>query len=231
MGYVVDLAAVILGQSEKRAEIIAQNLSNSVTAGYKRSIPFSTLVDRMNIASDEQLPLSVTIDTRPGKLVKTGNPLDLAISGKGFFAVSVAGNINYSRDGRFSLGENGSLVNSAGGVLQDENGRDIVISSASFSVSEDGVISEKGIRHSKIGVFDLRKEDGELNLVGARSFDPANTSEFSLQQGWYEASNVSSGDEMVAMMEILRRAEAGQRIMNVYDDLMGRALSAFGETR
>jgi flagellar basal-body rod protein FlgF len=50
-----------------------------------------------------------------------------------------------------------------------------------------------------------------------------------VQQGAYEASNVTTGDEMVLMMEALRRAEAGQRVMNVYDDLLGRAVTSFGE--
>ena len=51
-----------------------------------------------------------------------------------------------------------------------------------------------------------------------------------VQQGVYEASNVNTGDEMVMMMEALRRAEAGQRVINVYDDLMGRAVTTFGES-
>ncbi|MFC4291058.1 flagellar hook-basal body protein [Sphingorhabdus arenilitoris] len=231
MGYIVDLAAVILGQSERRAETIAQNLSNSVTPGFKRSIPFSSLVDRAAISSQDASNISVATDTRPGKLVKTGNPVDMAISGSGYFAVSKDGVIGYTRDGRFSLAEDGSLINSQGGTLQGEDGADITILSSTFSVKEDGVIYENGIRTAKIGIFNPLRDQNQLsNNAAVGQFAASDPKEYTVQQGWYEASNVTSGDEMVMLMETLRRAESGQRIMNVYDDLMGRAISAFGES-
>ncbi|HEX8527673.1 flagellar basal body rod C-terminal domain-containing protein, partial [Allosphingosinicella sp.] len=74
----------------------------------------------------------------------------------------------------------------------------------------------------------LRVADG--GAFAADGMEAVPVGERSVRQGALERSNVSTGDEMVAMMEALRRAETGQRLVTVYDDLMGRALSTFGQS-
>jgi flagellar basal-body rod protein FlgF len=232
MGDLVDISIAVLSQAERRVEIAAQNLSNATTPAYKRRVAFSALVqspDNPNLA----LPrVSAAIDFRSGKLVETGNPFDIALAGPGYFAVRYDDRMSYTRQGRFSADPKGRIVDGRGGVLQFANGSDAVVESDAFEIATDGTVTEAGQFRGKIGVYGTEDESTLEPADGGFSDSRATLSllgDAAVQQGAYEASNVTTGDEMVLMMEALRRAEAGQRVMNIYDDLMGRAVTSFGE--
>jgi flagellar basal-body rod protein FlgF len=233
MSSVPDLAVAILSQAQKRVEIAAQNIANSTTPAYKRRVPFSTLLGGDKSSQVETPTVNAVIDFRSGKLSQTGKPTDLALSSPGYFVLRSDNRVVYSRSGQLSIDKDGRLVNAQGFALQLSNGSDLVLQTSDFKVRVDGTVVEKGEALGRIAVFAapdqnrLEPVDGNFR---AGSSDLVESLDAQIQQGAIETSNVSSGDEMVSMMESLRRAEAGQRVMNVYDDLMGRVITSFGDS-
>lgn len=173
------------------------------------------------------------VDFRPGKLAPTGNPYDLAITGDGFFALRHEDGISYSRAGRFTRREDGRLIDALGGILQNAAGGDVIVADSDFTVRSDGTILAGATETGRVAVFTSVDTD-RLSRLDRGFADPdaslALSDDAHIVQGSYETSNVSSGEEMVAMMQALRMAESGQRVMITYDDIMGRVLTTFGET-
>jgi flagellar basal-body rod protein FlgF len=163
----------------------------------------------------------------------TGNPLDLAISGAGFFQLRAGSEIVYSRQGQFRLAADGTVVTPQGHVLQQAGGGDLVLERAAVEILEDGTVLDGDRPVARIALFAVA-EGGVAEALGGSLFGIAeNVAEEvaapQLRQGMIEASNVSLGDEMVAMMAVLRQAESGARLVQVYDDLIGRAITTFGQ--
>lgn len=232
MGELTELALATISQAQNRVEVAGQNLANAATPAFKRRVAFVELL-RSDPKGDVPVPqIAFTQDNRVGKFVETGNASDLALSGSGYFALSKDAKTIYSRDGQLSIDGDGRLINSQGFALQLDSGRDLVVTTDKFEVGIDGTVMDKGMRLGRIAAFmPMATLANELSLES--SPDPAQfipVEKMRIVQGAYEASNVVSGDEMVAMVEALRRAESGQRVMNVYDDLMGRVITAFGES-
>lgn len=227
MGNIIDIAANVLSQSERRVEIAAQNISNISTPGYKRRASFAAFV-----TASEQVQTETGPDLSAGKLADTGNPYDLAISGRGFFTVSGPSHALYTRQGQFKRDADGRLVTGQGYPVQAQGGGEIVLKSADFKVLEDGVVLEGREPVAKLAIVDFASADAHYAEVGLFSAPEAAVQPVEapqLRQGMLESSNVSMGDEMITMMEALRRAETGQRLVGVYDDLMGRVLTSLGQ--
>jgi flagellar basal-body rod protein FlgF len=231
MPEITDSVLATLSQAQRRVEVASQNLANAATPSYKRKIAFSSLVRSEQSGAD--IPqVNIALDNRPGKLTVTGNPADLAIAGEGYFAFGSESGVIYSRQGQLTVNDEGRLVNAQGFALQLANGNDLIVKSSAFEVREDGTVTEKGELLGKVAVYAALSDDPAAAAVfGNRSSqaDFALLPTGTVRQGAIEASNVTSGDEMVSMMEALRRAEAGQRLMSIYDDLMGRVITSFGE--
>ncbi|WP_373997419.1 flagellar basal body rod C-terminal domain-containing protein [Brevundimonas intermedia] len=193
------------------------------TSGYRSKLSFVELAAAG----------SVVVRTSPslvaGALTETGNPFDLAIDGPGFFELRGADGPVYTRDGHFKRADDGRLLG-AGGLPLQAIGGDLVAPAADATVSRDGVLLVDGEAAARLRVVHLEAADlveagdGLFRSVG-RSEDVAAPV---VRQGFLEGANVALGQEMIVLMESVRRAEAGQRLMNVYDDLLGRAVTAFG---
>lgn len=228
MGTFVDIAASVLSQSERRVEIAGQNIANMATSGYKRRVAFAGLLGGSAAAAADTVP-----DLSPAKLTMTGRPLDLAIAGAGFFAVNANGRTLYTRQGEFQRDADGRLVTGQGFPVQAVGGGDIVLKSGDVKVLEDGAVLDAGEAVAKLALVDIRDPQsaayGEAGLFSVLQDGAEPLDTVAVRQGALETSNVSLGDEMVSMMEALRRAETGQKLVGVYDDLMGRVLTAFGQ--
>lgn len=173
------------------------------------------------------------VDLSAGKLTQTGNPLDLAISGEGYFEVhGPAQALMYTRQGQFHRDDQGRLVTGAGLVLQADGGGDLDVGEGAIKVEVDGSVTLDGEPVGRVAIANL-SDAAAADWIGggftapAAAMTPAERPE--LRQGFLEASNVSTGDEMVSIMAAMRRAESGQHLMLTYDDLMGRVLTAFGQ--
>lgn len=177
--------------------------------------------------------LRMRSDMAQGKMSETKNPLDLAISGAGLFQLRAGGDIVYSRQGQFRLAEDGTLVTPQGHVLQQAGGGDLVLERATVKVLEDGTVLDEDRPVGRIALFAPASTDAAVQSLGGSLFaiagEAAEVASPGLRQGMVEASNVSMGDEMVTMMAAVRQAEGGARLVQLYDDLMGRAITAFGQ--
>lgn len=221
--------------AERRLEASSANVANVSTPGYKRQVSFADLVGAVgagDAASVDTLLTRIRADMAQGKLAATGNPLDLAISGDGMFALRDGAEIVYSRQGQFHLSADGTVTTAQGQVLQQAGGGDLVLDHGAVAIAADGSVTDDGKPVGKIAVF--------APAAGATA-DPLGGSLFrmsggaaeevaspQLRQGMVEASNVSIGDEMIAMMAALRQAESGAKLTQTWDDLLGRAITSFG---
>lgn len=231
MAGLIESAGAILSAAERRLEVIAQNTANVATPGYQRRISFeSQIADRQTLPG---LPLlSSVIDRRSGQLVSTGNPLDLALAGEGLFVVRDGDRLLPSRGGSFRRDGEGRLVDALGRALQQSGGGDVVVDSAALSISADGIVLADGQPVSRIGVFAL--DDAALDAMAASGLAEAaladEVADPQVRQGMVEQSNVVLGEEMVAMMTIQRASEGGAKLVQVYDELIGRVITSLGQT-
>jgi flagellar basal-body rod protein FlgG len=217
-----------MGLSQRRLEVVSSNIANTSTPGYKRQVSFSELIEGAG-----GMNLSVRSDLAQGKMSATGNPLDLAISGGGFFQLRAGEELLYSRHGQFRRAEDGTVVTPQGHRLQQVGGGDLVLDRAEVEIRADGTVLDAGQVVGRIAVLAPAEASaaepigGSLFLVAGDAVEEVPAAE--LRQGMVEASNVSMGEEMVAMMAALRHAESGARLIQVYDELIGRAITTFGQ--
>lgn len=227
MAGLTESAAAVMRAAARRLEVAASNISNASTAGYK------TLRLRSISGSDyEAVRASSTARLEQGKLVQASGPLNVAINGPGFFSVRGDSGVVYTRSGAFRVAADGTVQTPQGLILQQSGGGDLVVEHPSeVAVEPDGTVLQSGQPIGRIAVFQTKEGagpepvDGSLfNLTGS----PEETATVKLSLGMIEASNVSLGDEMTSVMAAMRSAETGAKLIQVYDDLMGRAATALG---
>jgi len=229
----VEIGQAILSRSAQRVELCAQNLSNITTPGYKARSSFDALIaSGANAAQSDPAAHAMGVDFSGGTLKNTGNPYDMGISGTGFFVVRDADNATfYTRDGQFSRNADGKLVTADGKILQSLSG-DLVVGPGEPKVLVDGTVLSGDEPAGRIAVVNFAADDklvpsgGNMFVCDAGRAKPAVAQ---VKQGMLEASNVSTAVEMISMMAALRGAGSGQRVVQLYDDLMGRAVTAFSQ--
>lgn len=222
----IEIAEAILSRASQRVELSAHNLANMTTPAFKAQRQFSAAL------AGSPGAIAPSVDFTLGKMQQTGDPMDLAISGSGFFAVRSGDAIYYTRNGQFALDESGRLVTDQGMAVQSSGG-DVMTEGAAMAVLPDGTVLLNDVPLSRLTVVDF-DDLGVLRPVGGGLFvapegAAMETASPMVRQGMLESSNVSTATEMLSMMAALRNAQSGQRVMQIYDDLMGRALTAFGQ--
>lgn len=231
MADLIESARAILSVSERRMEATANNVANLTTPGYKSQKLYSDVMSEAASHASNTSDLS-RVDLTQGKMSRTGNPLDVAIGSAGFFRLAAAdGSAVYTRQGQFKRDADGRLVNSQGLAVQSADGGDIQLTSAKVEILADGTIVADGAAVAKLGLFQSATGT-QPRPIGGSLFALADVEDVTkpqLHQGMVETSNVALADEMVAMMEAMRNAEGGARLVQVYDDLMGKAINAFGQ--
>ncbi|WP_164119053.1 flagellar hook basal-body protein [Sphingorhabdus sp. Alg239-R122] len=232
MGEIIEIGSAILTATERKLETVSHNIANITTSGFKRQVPFAELLPPVDSNDSIRVQNTAHADMEQGKLRQTGNPLDLAISGSGFFMVGAGENMFFTRQGEFRLDADDRLVNSQGFAVQGMDG-DIVLSSGRPEILEDGTVLEDGLPVAQIAIFSA--EDGQsMRPVSGSLFAAPETvmmmaGNYVLRQGMVETSNVGLAEEMITMMAAIRQAEAGSKLVQVYDDLIGRAITTFGQ--
>lgn len=162
---------------------------------------------------------------------QTGNLLDIAISGDGYFLVRRDDQYFLTRSGRFSRDAEGVLRNAEGLVLQFSDGADAATEGGAVEILNDGTVLDQGAAVGRIGVYAApggaagRAGGGLLPVAG----EPAEVDEgaFEVRQGMLESSNVVLSDEMVALMANTRQAEGAAQLVRTYDQLVGQAITTF----
>lgn len=219
---------------QRKLEVISNNLANLNTNGFKKVLltaqaspvkgPEGGRVfspSHQMVENNFVYPVmgKQKVDTSSGELKKTGNPLDMAINGSGFFAVKVGDKILYTRDGHFLLDKKGYLVNQNGFPVMDENGNKILIgrnSLAEVRVTRDGVIFVGTRRVAKLKITELKgvKHVGKNLYIGEER--PAKN--YEVVQGFVEGSNVNPIEEMVKMIETVRAYETFANALKTLDE-------------
>lgn len=220
-------------RQEKRYQMIAQNLSNVQTVGYKKEVPiFSVLYSQALQHSGGDKEDSSTISFLQGSIEKTGNVLDLAIEGEGFFKVMTPSGVRYTRAGHFKLDREQRLTHPNGFPVLGRNG-EIRLNGKEIVVEKDGVVKLDGVEADRIALvtFDdlsrLKKEGNSLFASempeGEREVQGA-----SILQGYLEQSNVNPIEEMVKLIDSLRSNEACLRVTQYRDELNGKVVNDMG---
>jgi flagellar basal body rod protein FlgG len=214
-----------ISASQIGLEVTARNISQSSAPGYKREV-FSFEAAALGPMSRLQT------DTRAGSVAPSDSPLDLAIEGDAYFLVEMDGGQFLTRSGQFTKGEDGILVGNSGQLLLDEAGAPISISSNDVEILPNGTVLDRGEPVARIALV-VPSEPMSLRAVGGTLFEasttiPADLSSAQIRQRALEGSNVETAAEMTSMMLALRMAEAGARLVQTYDGLMGQAITTLG---
>lgn len=215
--------------NQQRLEIIANNLANAATAGFRRDTTvFSTeLGARLQHANVE----ASTVDLTPGSQQMTGNPLHAAIDGDGLFAVQGEdGQEYYTRRGDFRLDArnqlvlpNGMPVLGAGGAIVVPPGVEAGFTTSGALRAGDRTLGQ--LRIVEIAAADLQKRGD--SLLGIRPGAEAKDAPYPrVAPGHSEASNVNVAGEMVALIEASRTFEASMRSLRIHDELTSRLISS-----
>ncbi len=225
-----------------KQDILSNNLANVNTSGYKKSDLFvRAYVDFVN--TDEQKLFmndnirvdEVKIDFQQGPLIQTSNSLDLAIKGHGFFMVETPKGPAYTRNGSFTLNQDGYIVNHHGQRVLAEDGP-IQVHGTQITVSQDGHVAVDGKYVCKLKILDFN-EPYQLEKTGQSQFKPINEAaakpaeNFEISQGFLEGSNVNTVETMVKMMTAFRNFEADQRSIHAIDETLEKAVNEVGRVR
>jgi flagellar basal-body rod protein FlgF len=251
-GFYAAISAMVVGAS--RQETLAHNLANLDTPGFKQILNTmdefthtSVLFSPGNITRSSTLRavgnLGLGVELNPemtnfsaGALKMTGNKLDFAIQGEGFFRLQTPEGERYTRDGRFLLDAQGNLVNVNGFKVLDQNGQPISIpEGATPEVSTDGTLRVDGQVIAQIGLALFNDPENQLERDQFNTFralePPSNTPDLPrglIHQGALEMSNVNPSQLMAQMVMIARSYEAAQQMAQLQDELLGQAIRTLG---
>ncbi|MGB9521474.1 MAG: flagellar hook-basal body protein [Anaerolineales bacterium] len=233
-----------------RQGLLAHNVSNIDTPGFKQVLTSlddfkQTAVISPTDTSLSDSPLSwvgilgLGVENSPditdfeqGGLRHTGQSLDFAIEGPGFFRVQTPDGERYTRDGRFVRDLDNNLVTIDGYQVLDDGGQPINLPDGDIAVSPDGSITVNGQTVAKIGLAAFENPTQELtrdlpNLFMAEG-GPTSDVYGSISQGYLEMSNANPAQLMTQMVSVTRAYEAAQKMVQTQDELLGKAISTLG---
>jgi flagellar basal-body rod protein FlgF len=235
-GLYVSLSAQI--SLERRLETIAANIANANTPGYRvDGVSFSTELAK---AGDARIAFVDAgrdyVSRRAGPLINTGNPLDMAIQGDGWFAVQSGGQTVYTRDGRMKMDENGGLLSMTDAPVLDAAGAPIQLDPGGGppAIARDGMISQNGRQIGAVGLFAL-DADVKLTRAGTSGFTSDKGAQPILDfrsdgvaQGFIEGANVDPVREMTRLIEISRTFDGVTNGVNQTESSLQDAIKTLG---
>lgn len=208
-----------------RQDQITNDLANASTPGYKadrstqRSFGDILLDNTVSGATVGPLGLgsridSIVTDTTPAAVRDTGEPLDFAVVGEGWFQVQTPQGTRYTRNGQFALSPQGTLIDGMGNQVMGQGGGPV-------RAGADGKIDPR-----QIGIFALTgvKKIGDSYVTGAAGGKATGT----VRQGALEASNADPAKSMVDMIASYRAFESGQRVIHTIDETLQKASNVVG---
>ncbi len=234
---------------EERHAVVANNIANASTPGFRRqmSIPkgFHSVFlnsrgtvgeyDREDAPGGGVKGIETFTDATSGPIQRTGNPLDLALAGPGFFAVQTDQGTQYTRNGRFSIDSQGMLINDQGLRVLSVAGGPLEVQGGQVEIASDGSVRADGVAIGQISVVEfedihmLARQGTSLWSASpegeARSAAGVNTT---IEPGALESSNVQIPLEMVNMTIALRAYQANQQVITATDETVGRMIEQVG---
>ena len=228
-------------KNQQRLDVLANNLANINTPGFKQD----KLVFRVPVGVEKEgdsqtdylqgpfapMARGAWTDFSQGVLGHTGNPLDLALDGTGFFCVQAPGGTRYTRNGSFTIDGDGVLTTRNGYPVLGKGG-EIKINGSDVSVDEDGNVSVDGsevgtLKVVTVSQLESLKKMGNA-LFAAAGSDVKDAEGFKVREGYIETSNVNSIKMMTEMINISRSYESYQKVIQFLDDATKKSISEVG---
>ena len=233
----LDLSAVVKASNVLLAknDMISNNLANINTTGFKRD---DVVFDILETGFNEDLPLDQFTDFNQGDLKSTGNLLDFAISGEGFFTIESTEGQLFTRNGHFSISDEGMIEDSFGNRLLGNSGPIEVLGQNGvpgvIRITEKGEVMVDGDIINKLLITNF-EDKHELEKIGNNLFkpnegvtgDPIETT--GIVQGFLETSNINPVSEMVNLIDMHRQFEATQKVMRTLDEISNDAINDVGD--
>lgn len=216
-------AASALQMLERRQQVLANNLANASTRGFKAEAVFSRMMGNALATTDTAL------DLNPGTLTETRNPLDLAMEGGGFFVTSTPAGERLVRGGSFHLDPARAVVDDHGNALLGETGP-IVLPPGNAEIDETGLIKVDGkpvqrLRLEQVADGARLQHEGGTRFVPDASREAMAPLARRVRQGFVEESNVNTMSAMTAMLDVLHRFGAAQKTLSTLDSARGIAVT------
>jgi flagellar basal-body rod protein FlgG len=248
------IAASGMLAEEAAQQVVAQNLANASTTGYKEDIPIfrsfeenlisfadgnGSVQDQVGaLGSGAEMQNTVT-DLAQGPLIKTENPLDIAPVGNAFMAVQTPGGTRYTRDGALTISSSGTLVQTASGFsILDTAGRPIkvAVNATDLRIDPDGSVRAGKQILGRLGLYsitnEMRPQKIGSNLYATATPPPAldvtRDPSSGVRGGYIEGSNVNIVKEMVTMIAGLRAYEANQKTVQGHDNMDDKCVNQVG---
>ncbi|MFA0888262.1 MAG: flagellar hook-basal body protein [Synergistales bacterium] len=239
---------------EAAVDVSANNLANAETSGFSKSLALAKAAPQAELVRIDRNPgggarrtavgsaaLSVVlsetaVDVSPGAVRETGNPLDCAIVGDGYFQVTDSRETAYTREGRFSIDGQGRIVTPTGLALMGAEGPLAVGGANEIRIDSDGTVRADGTIVGRIAVFRFNApgylaREGNSRLKSTVSSGepvPVPPEETRLSAGSVEGSNVSVVEEMARMISANRAYEAASKAFDAGSEAGRGMIEAFG---
>lgn len=235
------IAASGLLAESARQDVIANNLANATTTGFKRSeataSPFQEMLLRsqgmpgmpqvgpMNMGAQVE---GITMIDSQGALRFTGNTLDVALVGTGHFTIDAPGGRRYTRDGSFGLDAAGRLVTKEGNPVLDVSGRPITLDRGEVRFAADGTITQQGVVRGRLMVTALDPATIRQESSNLLSGTPAGAASATVRQNHLESSTVNVVSEMVELIRVMRSFESSQKAVQSHDEALQASITKVG---
>jgi flagellar basal-body rod protein FlgF len=220
-------------------DMLANNIANASAPGFKADREYfgqylsTEAADSPEGTTPTVLPVVERQWTNfaQGSLMDTGNPLDVALSGKGFFVANGPGGPVFTRDGSMQVSPQGLLVSLDGYPVQGADGKPISLDrSLPVEITPDGTVRQNGQDISQLAVVDfadpsvLAKRGNNYFGIDVSTVQPAPASNVQIQQGKLEAANDQPAESAVRLVNILRQFESLQKAMSIGAEMNKRAV-------
>jgi flagellar basal-body rod protein FlgF len=247
MSHTIYTAYAGLRSRAEALELISHNLANLQSPGFKRKQFFFQALNQLGDRSVTPLgdaingPIVRTwgvSDFSVGSLSETGNPLDLAITGDGFFAVHTPAGVRYTRNGHFTLNSTGELLTPDGhrvlGEGPDPEGQPLILPPGRIEVAASGQITVDGVPAGRLKLVSF-DDLSRLSAMGAslfeaeRGLEETPPSKLGVVQGFLEQSNVGAVESVTEMIGLMRSFEMlTQTIRSLNQDVDQKMINEVG---
>ncbi len=244
MNYGLYLSAMGVLANSQRQDVIANNLANAETVGFKKDLAlFQEQRTEAQIHGNRKqsndlleplggglVPSGTTLDLSQGPIENTSNPLDVAILGDGYFAVRNGENLMLTRAGRFQVDRNGVLATDAGHSVLSDKMSSISLAPGAVNIGKDGIITQNAQTVGRLGVFSV--PDPKLlakrgaNLMSYPDIERSlKASDAQLHNEALEQSNSEPTTELAALMDAQRQLEANANMIRYQDQMLSRLVN------
>jgi flagellar basal-body rod protein FlgF len=226
---------------EERLNTIAQNVANIGTAGYRaEGIKFATALEEA-AAQDSTAFVSsgeTYVTRHAGSLMETENPLDVAVQGDAWLAITTPAGIAYTRDGRLRMQPTGELTTLAGYPVLDVGRAPLIVDPDAGPpiITRDGMITQRGQQLGAIGLFSIDPEtpverfDNSAVIPQGQATEVLDFTDNGIVQGFVEGSNVNPIMEISRLIAVTRAFEAANSMIDQSESTAKDAIRTLGET-